>query len=255
MAFKLTRSGVFIPFIQVITISGRLSPSELKLPMRNKSALVILFCLSLHTTFIDTAWSQAQTQKCYAKLSSLEKTKSAIIGEGGMWGLFERYKLFREDSSKAIQLDSKVQQLVWLLDYLCETIEGVPFNELASYLTENLKEKSKPQFRKELIIFGKTEAEIDIWFTFLDTSLKNKKRKLNADSMYNSIQIAAPLIQQYKRLTEDIEQSQNIKQIESVDELYLEIEQLESSDSYLAQALLETSQVPYWDINESVGGS
>jgi hypothetical protein len=201
------------------------------------------------------AWSQTQTQKCHGKLSPLEKTKSAIIGKGGMWAVFERYKLFRNDSSKAIQLDSKIQQLVWLLDYLCETAEGVPFNELADYLTANLKEKSKPQFKKELIILGKTETEIDIWFTFSDISLKNKTRKLNLETIYNSIQKAAPFIQQYKRLTEEIEQSQNTKQIEGVDKLYREIEQLESSDSYLAQALLETSQVPHWDIDESTGGS
>jgi len=223
--------------------------------MRIKSILFFLFCAYLHTTFIGTAWSQTLTQKCHDRLSPLEKTKSAIIGEGGMWAVFEGHKMLRMESSKSIQLDSKIQQLVWLLNYLCETIEGVPFNELASYLNENLKEKSKPQFKQELIILGKTEAEIDIWFTFSDISLKNKTRKLNADTIYNSIQKAAPLIQQYKRLTEEIEQSPNIKQIESVDKLYRVIDQLESSDSYIAQALLETSQVPHWDIDESTGGS
>jgi hypothetical protein len=202
-----------------------------------------------------TAWSQTQTQKCHDKLSPLEKTKSAIIGEGGMWAVFEHHKIFRKKSSNAMQLDSKAQQIIWLLNYLCETIEGVPFNELATYLTENLKEKSKPQFKKELIILGKTEEEIDIWFTFSDISLKNKIRKLNAEAIHNSIQKAAPLIQEYKRLTEKIYQSPDIKQLESVNDLYREIEQLESSDSNLAQALLETSQVPHWDIDESTGGS
>ena len=223
--------------------------------MRNKPALIFLFCVCLHTAFTGMAWSQTLTQKCHGKLSPLEKTRSEIIGEGGMWAVFERYKLFRDDSSKAIQLDSKIQQLIWLLDYLCSTVEGVPFTELADYLTENLKEKSKPQFKKELIILGKTETEIDIWFTFSDISLKNKTRKLNLKTIYSSIQKAAPFIQQYKRLTVEIEQSQNTKQLEGVDKLYREIEQLESSDSYIAQALLETSQVPYWDIDESTGGS
>lgn len=223
--------------------------------MRITSALIFLFCVCLHTTFVGTAWSQTQTSECQSKLSPLEKIKNAIIGEGGMWAVFERHKILREESSKAIQLDSKIQQLVWLLSYLCETAEGVPFNELAVYLTESLKEKSKPQFKQELIILGKTEAEIDIWFTFSDTSLKNKIRKLSAETIYNSIQKAAPLIQQYKQLTEEITPSPNTKQIESVDKLYREIEQLESSDSYLAQALIETSQVPHWDIDESTGGS
>jgi hypothetical protein len=223
--------------------------------MRNRSVLIFLFCVCLLTTFIETAWSQTQTQKCDGKLTPLEKTKSAIIGEGGMWAVFERYKLFHKDSGKAVQLDSKIQQLVWLLDYLCETVDGVPYNELANYLSQNLREKSKPQFKQELIILGKTEAEIDIWFAFSDISLKNKTRKLNAETIYKAIQKASPLIQQYKRLIEDIEQAQNTAQIEKVDNLYREIEQLKSSDSYLTQALLETSQVPHWDIDESTGGS
>ena len=223
--------------------------------MRNKSVLFFLVCVCLQMISIGTAWSETQSQKCHQQLSPLKKTKSAIIGEGGMWALFERYKIFREKSSKAMQLDSKIQQLVWLLDYLCETVEGVPFNELANYLAENLKEKSKPQFKKELVILGKTETEIDIWFVFSDISLKNKTRKLNTETLYNSIKKSAPLVQQYKRLTEDIEKSQSAKQVENVDNLYRAIEQLESSDSYLAQALLETSQVPHWDVDESTGGS
>jgi hypothetical protein len=154
-----------------------------------------------------------------------------------------------------MQLDSKVQELVWLLDYLCETIEGVPLNELATYLTESLKEKSKNQFKKELIILGKTETEIDIWFIFSDISLKNKTRKLNAETISHSIRKSIPLINQYQRLAEGVGQSPDTKQIENVDKLYRDIELLETSDSYLVQARLETSQVPHWDIDESTGGS
>lgn len=172
-----------------------------------------------------------------------------------MWGIFERHKALREKSNKAIQLDSKIQQLVWLLDYLCSTAEGVPLNELATYLTENLKEKSKPQFKKELIILGKSEAEIDLWFVFSEISLKNKTRKLNMETVYTSIQKALPLLLKYKALAKKVDQSPNEKQIGNVDALYQEIERLKSSDSYLAQALHETSQVPHWDVDESTGGS
>ena len=255
MEFRLAENGVIHSNYPVIRISNRFPLSEQKPPMRIKPVLFFLFCVCLYTPSTGTAWSQAPIQKCHSELSPLIKTKNVIIGEGGMWALFERYKGLQEESSKAIQLDSKIQQLVWLLDYLCETVEGVPLNELANYLAENLKEKSKPQFKKELIILGKTEAEIDIWFTFSDISLKNETRKLSVGTVCNSIQKAVPLIRQYKRLAEEVEQSPNTKQIENANNLYQEIERLESSDSYLAQALMETSQVPYWDIDESAGGS
>jgi hypothetical protein len=223
--------------------------------MRTRFFSFFLFYVCLSIPFNGAAWGQEQTLKCQSELIPLKKAKNAIIEEGGLWAVFEQSTVLRNQSSKAIQLDSKIQELVWLLDYLCKTTEGVPLNELATYLNENLKEKNKPQFRKELIILGKSEAEIDIWFTFSKISLKNETRKLDMETISNSIQKALPLIQQYQRLAENIEQSSNIHQIENVDKLYREIEQLKSSDSYLAQALLETSQVPHWDIDESTGGS
>jgi len=223
--------------------------------MRIKSVLFLFLCVHLIILLAGTSWSQTSIQKCNGQLSPLIKTKEAIIGDGGMWGVFERHEALRGKSKNAIQLDSKIQQLVWLLDYLCNTAEGVPLNELATYLTGNLKKKSKPQFKKELIILGKSEAEIDLWFAFSEVSLKNKNRKLNIKTIYASIQKAQPLLQKYKALAKQADQSPNEKQIENVDALYQEIEQLESTDSYLAQALHETSQAPHWDIDESTGGS
>ena len=223
--------------------------------MRIKSTLAFLLCVCLFTLATAPAWSQTPTQKCRSELSPLKKAKNSIIGEGGMWAVFENQKILRGESTKAIQLDSKVQQLVWLLDYLCETIEGVPLNELATYLANNLKEKSKPQFKNELIVLGKTESEIDLWFDFSDISLKNKTRKLNIKTVYNSIQLSLPLVLKYKTLAEEAEQSPNKNQIKTAENLYREIDQLESSDPNLTQALFETSQVPHWDIDESTGGS
>ena len=204
---------------------------------------------------LGTAWSHSPAQKCRTQLSPLLKTTNTITEDGDMWARFERDTLLSPDSSKAMQLDSKVQQLIWLLDYLCETIKGVPLNDLAVYLTENLKEKSKKEFKAELIVLGKTRAEIDIWFAFSDLSLKNEGRKLEEGVIYHSIQKALPLLLKYKTLAEEVKQSPDKKHIERVNQLYQEIDQLEPSNAYLAQALWETSQVPHWDIDESAGGS
>ncbi len=204
---------------------------------------------------VGTAWSQSPAQKCRVQHAPLVNTKNITIEDGDMWARFERDTLLSSVSSKAMQLDSKVQQLVWLLDYLCETIDGVPLNDLAVYLTENLKEKSKQEFKAELIVLGKSKAEIDIWFTFSDLSLKNEGRKLEAVILYNSIQKALPLLLKYKTLAEEVGRSPNKNHIERVNQLYQDIDQLESSDSYLALALWETTQVPHWDIDESAGGS
>jgi hypothetical protein len=223
--------------------------------MRTLPVYLIFLLFGLQSMGVGIAWSQSPAQKCRVQLFPLVNTKNITIEEVDLWARFERDALLRPDSSKAMQLDSKVQQLVWLLDYLCETIDGVPLNELAVYLTENLEEKSKQEFKTELIVLGKSTAEIDIWFTFSDLSLKNENRKLEVGIIYNSIQKALPLLLKYKTLAEEVERSPNKKHIERVNHLCQEIDQLESSDSYLALALWETSQVPHWDIDESAGGS
>lgn len=223
--------------------------------MEIKPVLTLALGVCLQLLFLGAAFSETPATPCQSQLAPLAQTKNAVIEDGGIWALFERFKPHRSSSGKAIQLDSKVQQLVWLLDYLCETMEGVPLNDLATYVTQNLNEKSKKEFKAELLILGKTPSEIDIWFTFADISLKNEHRKLNPVTLRHSFKQAFPLLLQYKALAEEVEQSPHSSQIENVDELYRKIEQLESSDTYLIQALTETFQVPYWDINESTGGS
>lgn len=172
-----------------------------------------------------------------------------------MWSLFERVEFLRPESPKGLKLDNRIQNLVWLLGYLCQTIEGVPLNDLATYVTQNLQEKSEQQFREELIILGKANAEIDIWFRFAKFSLKHQNRKLNSKTIHLSIQKAQPLVSQYKILAEELGRIPDKEFMRRAENLTRAIEQLESSDSYLAQAIHETSQVPHWDIDESAGGS
>ena len=255
MEFKLAGAGDFSRHGSSPLNIERPSVSEKKSHMRIRPIVFILFSVCFQIAFITTVWGQSNIEKCRAQLSPLEKIKNTVIEYGGMWTLFERSKNLRPMSSKAVQLDSKVQQLVWLLDYLCATLDGVPLNDLATYVTQSLKEKSKIQFKKELIVLGKSEDEIDIWFVFSDISLNNEHRKLKGDILHISIQKALPLLHKYQALAEGVEQSPEKLHLEKVDGLYREIEQLESSDSYLARALLETSQVPHWDIDESTGGS
>ena len=223
--------------------------------MRLKPVFFIIVCVFFQVSLITTLWGQSGIERCHQQLSPLEEIKNTVIEDGGMWGLFERSKILRTKSSKAMQLDSKVQQLVWLLDYLCITLDGVPLNELAIYVTRGLKEKGKAQFKKELIILGKSEAEIDLWFVFSDISLSNEHRKLKGETIHESIQKALPFLHKYKALAEEVVQSPQNAHLEKITGLYQAIEQLESSDTYLTQALLETSQVPHWDIDESTGGS
>lgn len=201
------------------------------------------------------AWSQAQNKKCQSHLSPLLQSKEAVLNNGGMWSLFEKFIKLRSDSTKGLQLDKQVQNLIWLLDYLCGTIEGVPLNELATYMTQQLKEKSEQKLREELIQLGKPPAEVDLWFKFVHVAKNQQTRKLDLETILFSIEKALPLVKQYQLIAEELDRSPNKDFIQRVDNLAQSIDQLKSSDPYLSQAVHENGQVPYWDIDENYGGS
>jgi hypothetical protein len=57
-------------------------------------------------------------------------------------------------------------------------------------------------------------------------------------------------------LEKNINQSKQSKVIlKNAEVLRIKIDRFLSSDPYITQALDEISHVPYWDINESTGGS
>ena len=134
----------------------------------------------------------------------------------------------------AINIDRKINSIIFHLQYLCDTLNGIPMNEVARYVRDGIEEKGENRFRKELIDLGKPETEIDIWFAFTRFSQKNKERslaeKINNQEIDNSI-------------------------IKSVKKLSTEIDNFFLADKYMNQALTENRNIPYVDINESSGGS
>jgi len=65
-----------------------------------------------------------------------------------------------------------------------------------------------------------------------------------------------PLIERYIQLAEDISRGDGSElTLKKTQVLNLNIDQLFEQQPYISQALEEISHVPYWDINESTGGS
>ena len=173
-----------------------------------------------------------------------------------MWGLFEKNRELQNNSVAAINLDRKVNSIIFHLEYLCETLNGIPMNEVARYVRDGINEYGEDNFRKELIILGKNEAEIKIWFEFTDFSLKNEERSLNLNTIFQSITNSAPFINLYAALAQKINQREiDDSIVKNVSELSSKIELFFETDSYMNQALTENKNIPYVDINESTGGS
>ena len=194
--------------------------------------------------------------QCHAQIKPLHLQRERVAQLDGMWGLFEKNRELQNNSVAAINLDRKVNSIIFHLEYLCDTLNGIPMNEVARYVRDGINENGEDNFRKELIILGKNEAEIKIWFEFTDFSLKNEERSLNLNTIFQSITNSAPFINLYAALAQKINRRQIDNSIvKNVSELSSKIELLFKTDSYMNQALTENKNIPYVDINESTGGS
>ena len=215
--------------------------------------IFILLQSLLIASFVSAAFANPP---CQELVEPLFKTTDSIALNGGLWGYFEKDPLLRKYSTQAVQLDSRINKVFFLLNYLCKTRNGIPFNDLATYISRSIAEKGEPAFKAELIIFGKTSKQIKGWFNFFKFAQSHRFRTLNLTTIRATIKRATPLINNYTILGKNINQSKQSKVIlKNAEELRIEIDKFLSKDPYITQALDEISHVPYWDINESTGGS
>jgi len=220
--------------------------------LRTKKIFIFLQSILL-TSFVSTAFA---SPSCHELVTPLIKTNDSIALNGGLWGYFEKDPFLRKYSTQAIQLDSRINKVFFLLNYLCKTRNGIPFNDLATYISRSITDKGEPAFKAELIILGKTSKQIKIWFDFFKYAQSHRLRTLNSSTIRATINRAIPLINNYTSLEKNINQSKQSKVIlKNAAALRVQIDRFLSTDPYITQALNEISQVPYWDINESTGGS
>ena len=200
--------------------------------------------------------NEDEIPKCHDFIKPLHQKRERVAELDGIWGLFEKNLELQVHSVIAINLDRKVNSIIFHLQYLCDTLNGIPMNEVARYVRDGIHKKGKEGFRKELIILGKSESEIDIWFDFTRYSLKNKKRSLNLEFILDSIKKSIPHINAYASLAAKIDLNEIDETIpKRVVALARELDKLFENDKYLNKALVENANIPYVDINESTGGS
>ena len=149
---------------------------------------------------------------------------------------------------EAMQLDSRVNKILFLLNHLCETQSGIPLTPLAIYLSQNLAEKGEDKFKAELLAIGKTPQQIDKWFEFCRYAENQISRTLIIHKIQTAIDRSIPLIERYVQLVEIISRGGSPEEsLQKMLTLTIDIDQLLLNQPYLAQALKETLHVLYWD--------
>ena len=174
----------------------------------------------------------------------------------GVWGLFQKRSELQGNSALSINLDRSVNSIIFHLEFLCDTIDGIPFDELSDYVSVSLAEKGAEKFKQELIILGKNEGQIKVWFEFSKFAVANRYRALDPEKISHSIRLSHPLIKSYLELAKRIDRKQDIGSvIEEVKILTGQIKIFFKTDPYMSQAIHENAQIPYADWDENYGGS
>ena len=219
---------------------------------RTKNIFMFLQCILL-ASFVSTALAKPS---CQELVNPLIKNSDRISSNGGLWSYFEKDLFLRNHSTQAIQLDSRINKIFFTLNYLCETKDGVPLNDLATYISRSISDKGEAAFKAELITLGKTPQQIEIWFDFFKFAQSHRSRTLDSSAIKATINRSIPLIKTYISLTKNIDRPNSSKGLlKKTQTLIAQIDSFFLSDPYITQALDEISHVPYWDINESSGGS
>ena len=214
-------------------------------------ALCTFLFFSLNSAFADNLHPV-----CENKLKVYAKQKNAVASLGGLWGLFEQNETLRDHSIKAIQLDSKINHTLTSLEYLCTTVSGVPFNELADYIAHHLQKMDEKQFREHHDVLGKPAKVIDTWLEYYKIAVVTRERKLNLEQIRISLEAAESLFTKYHKLAQDISTHKSANNfLKPAIQLLEDIEHFRTQDKYMVQAINEEAQVPFWDIDENYGGS
>tara|TARA_B100000686_G_C16618403_1_gene877777 strand:- start:224 stop:940 length:717 start_codon:yes stop_codon:yes gene_type:complete len=224
------------------------SPCELTKKMKRKAFIFYFSCLIL--SFLVKAVFADEKTLCLNHYKELVTIKLSVTEEGGIWSIYEKLPEIRPKSFEGLNLDGKINQIFEISKYLCQTLEGVPLNGLAAYVLTHLEKMGEKKFREQLIINrGKSEKEIQVWFTYAKIALKNLERKLDANSVIKSLNRAKKIIIRYRNFVNDKKRVVSPNDVlKNTRSLRKQIEKLIKTDSNLALAIYEKEQEPYWDI-------
>lgn len=226
-------------------------------PRKRKTLIIKRILIFLQTILLMAYASFAHAElSCLELVKQLENKRENVDTNGGIWGYFEKNSFLRKRSAEALQLDSRINKIFFILNYLCETKNGIPLNDLAIYISRNLTGKSEDVFKAELLVLGKTSQQIDNWFNFYRYAQNHRLRTLENSTIRNTINESTSLIKSYARLAKNISRVHSPELLlQKTRILVISIDHFLANDPYITQALEEISHVPYWDINESTGGS
>ena len=207
-----------------------------------------LFLAILATGFLlilRSAVSMANALPCAALLHPLENKVGTIKDRGGIWGMFDKSYNVRNHATLTLKLDSKINVLIFRLQHLCATQNGVPFDEIAQVLVPQLKAKGEQVVMEDLINIGHVVEEAEKLIAYARFAESSLNRKLELDRINKTIKESQPFANRLVELSEKIGEVESKKILDDAKVLISDVEKFLATDPYLVLAHKETAEVPH----------
>ena len=174
-----------------------------------------------------------------------------VKDRGGMWDRYEKSRQLTKHSAIALKVDSKFVALMFTLNYLCDTLEGIPYNDVAEYIVPQVKKIGEEGFIKKHVDLGHSMKDVTDWVNYGRFSVKHLNRRLDMGQIRKTIEQANVRVERYVQLFQKIQAPAAV--IADTKALIADIEKLHATDSYLKQADYENGQVPHSSILSNTG--
>ena len=209
--------------------------------------LPIFISVFILTSFLSYSAQADNFDVCLGLLPPIDNQVASVKARGGVWEAFERRSLFRNHSTVALHVDQKAIALIYTLDYICRSLNGIPRNDVSNYILPLWREKGEKEFIKyQTEGYGYAVEEVMTWVEYARYYEKNHKRKLDFAQVQETMKKSKPLVDRFVDIVHKVRKTNKVKEVvEKSKALINEFASLHKTDSVLKQADGENLAIPH----------
>ena len=209
--------------------------------------LPIFISVFILTSFVGYAAQADNFHVCRDLLQPIDNQVASVKARGGVWEAFEKRSLFRNHSTIALHLDQKAIALIYTLDYICRSLDGIPRNDISNYILPLWREKGEKEFIKyQTEGYGYAVEEVMTWVEYARYYEKNYKRKLDFAQVQETMKKSKPLVDRFVDIVHQVRETNKVKEVvEKSKALINEFASLHKTDPVLKQADGENLAIPH----------
>jgi len=183
---------------------------------------------------------------CNNLFRPIENKAHGIKSRGGVWALFEKREIYRKYAVIGLHVDSKITSLMYTINYVCESQEGIPLNALANQVVPTMKERGREGFIEYYLTLAHSLEEIEIWAEYVDYYNANYKRRLDFNLTKKTIEMAGTFFERYTALDKKIRSTNDVEEVAKEGNAIIEdIKQFHTTDPILKQVNFENLKIPH----------